>query len=124
MGLRFVRITKAGHPLRGMIGSISTAMTEDGFERVTLLNSSFSAYFKPGDIELLEGAFFLPEQLNVRLEHLGKDRYHLFVNGRWMYAFFVPDVLMRAYHEYQRQGHACTVVAAGEIVFYSRRVID
>jgi hypothetical protein len=69
----------------------------------------------------LEDAFFLPEQLNARLEHLGRDRYHLFVNGGWLYAFFDADVLMLAYRGYQRQGHACTVVAAGEIMFYSRR---
>lgn len=68
-------------------------------------------------------AFYLPEHLNARLEFLGRDRYHLFVNGRWAYSYYRPDWLMRAYHEFQAQGHACTVVAAGEIVFYCRRAV-
>ena len=77
MSQQFVRITKEGHPMRGMIGTV-TETTEDGFERVTLLNSSFNAYFLPDDLQPLEDAFFLPEQLNARLEHLGRDRYLLF----------------------------------------------
>ncbi len=63
--------------------------------------------------------FNMPGQLNARLEHLGRDRYHLFVNGRWTYAFYSEGKLMDAYRELKRQGHACTVVAAGEIFFYS-----
>jgi hypothetical protein len=65
--------------------------------------------------------FNAPEQLDARLEFLGRDRYHLFVNGRWAYAFYNPGTLMGAYREFRKQGHACTVVACGEIVFYSRR---
>jgi hypothetical protein len=65
--------------------------------------------------------FNTPGQLDARLEHLATDRYHLFVNGRWTYAYYEAHVLMNAYHEFERQGHACTVVAAGEIFFYSRR---
>lgn len=60
MSQQFVRITKEGHPMRGMIGTI-TDTTEDGFERVTLLNSSFSAYFKPEDLQPLEDVFYLPQ---------------------------------------------------------------
>ena len=64
--------------------------------------------------------FNMPDQLDVRLEHLGRDRYHLFINGKWMYAYYQTRPLMNAYREFKRQGHACTVVAAGEIFFYSR----
>ena len=65
-------------------------------------------------------AFCLPEHLTSKIEHLGADRYHLFVNGRWTYAFYSPHMLMEVYREFEHQGEACTVVAAGEIVFYCR----
>lgn len=87
------------------------------------MNDMSSQAWEPWQVtrKPLEEAFYLPEQLDARLEYLGRDRYHLFVNGRWLYSYYSPGHLMRAYHEFQRQGHACTVVAAGEIVFYSRR---
>ena len=50
---RFVRIRKEDHPMRGMIGTI-TETTPDGFERVTLLNSSFNGYFRPEDLQPIE----------------------------------------------------------------------
>lgn len=69
----------------------------------------------------MQHVFNTPGQLDAQLEQLGRDRYHLFVNGRWMYAFYEASLLMDAWQEFNRQGYACTVVAAGEIFFYSRR---
>lgn len=66
-------------------------------------------------------AFFLPEHLNARLQFLATDSFHLFVNGHWLYTYRLPEHLLQAYHEFERQGQACTVVAAGEIFFYCRR---
>jgi hypothetical protein len=68
-------------------------------------------------------AYYLPEHLDARLEHLASESYHLFVNGRWTYSFRTPDTLLPAYREFAQMGQACTVVAAGEIAFYCVRPV-
>lgn len=42
-------IIQAGHPMLGMIGTI-TDVTDDGFLRFRIEGSSFSGYFRPGDL--------------------------------------------------------------------------
>ena len=42
-------IIQANHPMLGMIGSI-TDVTSDGFLRFRIERSSFSGYFRPGDV--------------------------------------------------------------------------
>ncbi len=59
-----------------------------------------------------------PEQLNCTLEFLGDDRYHLFVNGNWLYSFSDAGVAYDCYRDYRKFGHACTVLAGQEIAFY------
>lgn len=66
-------------------------------------------------------AYYLPEHLDARLEHLASESYHLFVNGRWTYSFRAPETLLQAYREFADQGNACSVVAAGEVAFYCVR---
>jgi hypothetical protein len=66
-------------------------------------------------------AYVCSEDLNASIEQLGRDRYHLFVNGQWLTAYGEPGELLRACRELGHQGQAVTVVAAGEIVLYSAR---
>lgn len=66
-------------------------------------------------------AFTQQEDLNARITDLTKDRYHLFLNGQWLTAYGDPGELLQAYRDFRRQGQACTVVAAGEIILYSAR---
>lgn len=68
-------------------------------------------------------AYYLPEHLDARLEHLATESYHLFVNRRWTYSFRSPETLMPAYHEFAQIGNACSVVAAGEIFLYCLRPV-
>lgn len=66
-------------------------------------------------------AFIRPEDLNACIADLTKDRYHLFLNGRWIAVYNDSGELLQAYRQFARQGQACTVVAAGEIILYSVR---
>jgi hypothetical protein len=66
-------------------------------------------------------AYYLPEHLDARIEHLARERYHLFINGRWTYSFRTPESLLSAYREFTQMGHACSVITVGEIFFYSLR---
>ncbi|MEO8955772.1 MAG: hypothetical protein ABI396_02295 [Ktedonobacteraceae bacterium] len=59
-----------------------------------------------------------PEHLNCQLEYLGVDRYHLFVNGNWLYSFSDAGVAYDSYRDYRKFGYACTVLAGQEIAFY------
>jgi hypothetical protein len=66
-------------------------------------------------------AYVYPEDLNAYIEHLGRDRYQLFVNGQWLTAYGDPGELLKAYRELGQQGQPVTVVAAGEVVLYTTR---
>jgi hypothetical protein len=68
-------------------------------------------------------AYYLPEHLDAHLEHLSSESFHLFVNGRWTYSFRAPENLLQSYREFAQLGNACSVVVAGEIVFYCLRRI-
>jgi hypothetical protein len=66
-------------------------------------------------------SFTRPEDLNAAIGDLAAALYHMFVDGRWLHAYDDPGELLQVYRDCARQGQACTVVAAGEIVLYSAR---
>jgi len=66
-------------------------------------------------------AYVCPEDLNACIEHLGRDHYHLFVNGQWVTAYGDPGDLLKACREFGQQEQAVTVVAVGQIVLYTAR---
>jgi hypothetical protein len=87
--MQFVRIAKEDHPLQGMIGTITDETTADGFTRVTLLNSSFSGYFKPEDVQAIEkGTKVLIE---VTISDFFKDS--MMVAGGWMDLSRIIDIV-------------------------------
>ena len=87
---QFVRISKEDHPMRGMIGTANLEeQTKDGFTRVTLLNSSFSGYFQPGDLQAIEvGTKVIIE---VEITRFFKDA--MMVAGGWMPLSRIRDIV-------------------------------
>ena len=66
-------------------------------------------------------AYVCPEDLNACIEHLGREGYHLFINGQWVTAYGDPAELLKACREFCQQEQAVTVVAAGQTVLYTSR---
>jgi AMMECR1 domain-containing protein len=85
---RFVRINKLDHPMRGMIGTV-TQVTEDGFEQITLLNTSFSGYFKPEDLQEIRVG------TRVIVEHTILDFYKnsMMIAGGWTPLARIIDIV-------------------------------